>query len=293
LHASSGGGYQWYNNEVPIPGATNQDYAPPLQTDTFSVTQTNAFGCTSYESYEYHFVPCSLAVEATITTLPNPDTICKDENLTLTVNAVFNSSYKWYKNGIQINIYGNTWQPLSSGAYYATVTINDSQCKDTSNIFLLTVDSVLPQPAISLVNDSLLSSYPEGNQWFYNGQIIPGETNQYYIPTQGGYYWINVTDSNGCNSLSDPFYFYATNVIKLTADEFFKISLDDRILHIYFSSLEASMKIKLFSSIGVKLFEQQVTKPEMTINLNEFPSGIYFVLGDNELTRVVKKFAIH
>lgn len=46
LVASADSGYQWYFNDVAIPGATNQTYDPE-QNGVYSVTVTNASGCSS------------------------------------------------------------------------------------------------------------------------------------------------------------------------------------------------------------------------------------------------------
>jgi hypothetical protein len=46
LVASADSGYQWYYDDVAIPGATNQTYDPE-QNGTYSVTVTNASGCSS------------------------------------------------------------------------------------------------------------------------------------------------------------------------------------------------------------------------------------------------------
>src|SRR5690606_35262248 len=52
-------------------------------------------------------------------------------------------------------------------------------------------------------NTTLTSSAVSGNQWYRNGVLIPGETGQSIIVTQGGNYTVSVT-VNGCTSTSAP-----------------------------------------------------------------------------------------
>jgi hypothetical protein len=65
---------------------------------------------------------------------------------------------------------------------------------------------VLPPPAvptISQAGNQLTSSSPSNNQWYLNGNPIPGATNQVYVATGPGSYTVVVTDpGNGCTSES-------------------------------------------------------------------------------------------
>jgi hypothetical protein len=45
----------------------------------------------------------------------------------------------------------------------------------------------------------LASSATQGNQWFLNGNPIPGATGQFYSPTENGFYSVQTND-NGCLS---------------------------------------------------------------------------------------------
>lgn len=60
----------------------------------------------------------------------------------------------------------------------------------------------LPQPpSITLTAVfTLTSSYTSGNQWYRNGTLIPGATQQQLLVTQNGAYTVDYTDSAGCKS---------------------------------------------------------------------------------------------
>jgi len=49
---------------------------------------------------------------------------------------------------------------------------------------------------------SLVSSYAEGNQWYFNDVLIPGAVNQYYKPTGAGRYKVEVL-IDGCSTVDE------------------------------------------------------------------------------------------
>jgi ligand-binding sensor domain-containing protein len=64
------------------------------------------------------------------------------------------------------------------------------------------------KPVIADSGGYLYSSAPYGNQWYFNGKILPGDTNRTIVPLRTGYYTVRVTTAPGCESeLSEPFYF--------------------------------------------------------------------------------------
>jgi Secretion system C-terminal sorting domain len=69
--------------------------------------------------------------------------------------------------------------------------------------------ATVPTPFIQAIENTLTSSSTTGNQWFLNGQAVPGATNQFYALTsngQNGSYTVRVTQ-NSCSATSQPFAF--------------------------------------------------------------------------------------
>lgn len=98
-----------------------------------------------------------------------------------------------------INIYYPNY-----GSYDVTlVACNTAGC---DSLFLPAFINVfqLPTPVINYGNDTLWSTAAANYQWYQlpNG-VIPNATNQYYVPTMQGTYFVIVTDSNGCMAPSD------------------------------------------------------------------------------------------
>ena len=58
----------------------------------------------------------------------------------------------------------------------------------------------------------LVSNADKGNQWYMDGEIIPGAVHQKYLPLKTGLYSVVVTSDFGCESeASDPLYFYSSD----------------------------------------------------------------------------------
>jgi uncharacterized repeat protein (TIGR01451 family) len=75
LESDSASGYQWYFNNVIIPGANSQSYVPP-QNGNYSVVISDVNGCTA-SSTSYPFFPTSteyISVENDVFIYPNPVT---------------------------------------------------------------------------------------------------------------------------------------------------------------------------------------------------------------------------
>ncbi len=63
-------------------------------------------------------------------------------------------------------------------------------------------------------------------QWYMNGVLLPGETNQSYTPTQNGIYVVRVTDSNSCE------YSYSSGFNTITGIET-NVNTNINILNLY------------------------------------------------------------
>jgi hypothetical protein len=201
LTSSSATGNQWFLNGNPIGGETNQSYIASLAGSYTVVVTEN--GCPSAASDPTVVTVTPLPPTPTITP-DGPTTFCTGGSVLLTSSSA--SGNQWNLNGNPIG--GETNQTLlvsASGNYTVTVTV--SGCSSTSDATTVTVNAIPPTPVINSAPPSicaggsilLTSTAAAGNQWFRNGVLLPGETNQTYLATIAGAYSVLVT-TNGCTN---------------------------------------------------------------------------------------------
>lgn len=138
-------------------------------------------------------------------TLPDQAGGCWGSFVVLTGEVGYDN-YLW-SNGAQ----GQNLAVYDAGEYYYQVADSLGCYSQPSNIATVTFGSQPSTPSI-LVNGNLLaSSATQGNQWFLNGNPIPGATGQFYSPTENGFYSVQTND-NGClSNMSDIINFTLTS----------------------------------------------------------------------------------
>lgn len=93
----------------------------------------------------------------------------------------------------------------SPGIYDVTLVVTNSMGSDTTSF--ISFITVLPQPAtptMTVSGDTITSSAAFAYQWYFTNSSISGATDQSYIATQSGNYFVMVTDTNGCSQAANP-----------------------------------------------------------------------------------------
>lgn len=179
------------------------------QAGTYNVTVTEGPGCTA----------SATAVNVTVTdstitiTADDPLEFCDGDDVTLSTTVTNISQYDW-----------------STGATTPTVTITQSESVSLSVVFnngcqanSNTLDvTVYPNPAPPVINLNGLDQLNTTGgfvfyQWLIEGQEIAGATDTSYIADASGSYTVVVTDSNGCQSVSEAFE-YALGIDQLQSE---------------------------------------------------------------------------
>jgi len=127
--------------------------------------------------------------------IPGSDTsICSGDSVLLTVNTSASNTVLWNTGATTTGIWVKT-----TGNYSAVISAGNN-CSITTNTRGVTVTQ---RPAAAVTqNGNILTASPAGMayQWYFNGAVISGATNQTLTITQGGPYTVVVTASNGCSS---------------------------------------------------------------------------------------------
>jgi hypothetical protein len=187
LTSSLANSYLWNSN------ATTQSIKAVISGD-YSVKVGDANGCYNTSI----IVPLKAnIVPKTDITPSGSTTICQGELVTLTASHAV--AYLWSNNETTQSII------VDAADDYMVVTKDANECFSTSPITSVNVNALPDIPKINVVGEILTSSALNGNQWYFNDEIIPGATARTYTATKNGKYIVKVSDGNNCNSTSDPY----------------------------------------------------------------------------------------
>ncbi len=200
--------FLWYSNPPGFNSTLQNPVASPTVTTTYFVTASEG--------------DCSKTDDVTITVNPVPSVtassstneICIGESAQLNASASGGSSYtfSWTSDpeGFTSTLQNPVVTPTETTIY--TVTVTSAGCTD-SDALTIVVNSLPLTPTIAQVESTIVSSAIEGNQWFLEGDLIPGATSQVYIPLETGNYQVQITDQNGClSSLSEVYFFQMVGI---------------------------------------------------------------------------------
>ncbi|MEN3322156.1 gliding motility-associated C-terminal domain-containing protein [Mariniflexile soesokkakense] len=181
--------------------------------------RTNYGTCTS-ESYSNRVTVSEATTGGTSSissSLGNP--YCSSEGAT-TLSAINGNSYKWFKNGTEIQGATNQMYETNEAATYA-VTVNLGSCTTSASINLensgFTSSIDVPEfntietgetLEVTITTDASNPTF----EWYFNETIISSVTSNSFEASEMGKYKVIVTETNGCVastehsfSISEPF----------------------------------------------------------------------------------------
>ena len=144
------------------------------------------------------------------------------------------------------------------------------------------VCGVIAQPIITSDGGVLSTNSASSYQWYLDGVLINGETNQFYEASSGGNYSVEITNPDGCNAVSEDFLF---ETLTVTHEELysFKIFPNPSENEVFIISKLKKGQLEVFNSVGqrISIFD---TVPEK-VDISNFDSGVYFfkIKSDNKV----------
>ena len=189
------------------------------------------------------------------------------------------------------------------GNYDVSLIVSNATGSDTLTLHnYITVYPIPPPQAIIQIGDTLFAnSGASSYQWFFNGTLISGATDYFYVATANGDYNVVATDANGCEVEAAIFNIF-TPVQPYPGK--FESGLDYNIYPNPVNSKltvintkdpgRSAIEIFIYTTLGVCSFHIQSTNcdPETNIDVSSLPSGMYYVIiisdqrsGDHQLFR--------
>jgi hypothetical protein len=249
---------------------------------SYTVTVVNSGGCSATSTAT---VISTSQIAAPTISVSGPLAFCAGGSVTLGVPMGY-SSYSWNSGAISTQLVAT-----QAGDYYATVTNSDG-CTASSDTVSVVVFATPPTPSISYTaNDTIMiSSIADGNQWYFNGNILQGETNDTLRPLNFGNYSVRVVDTNGCEGGMSGMQFYNSVGIAEDLERMIKLypNPTQGLVTLDLGVIEVST-LRIFDAQGRMLVEQSSCTGQCQFDLSEYRTGIYRLLITTNEGHVVTK----
>lgn len=143
----------------------------------------------------------------------NQDTICVSDTIEFSTNLDASYSFEWDfgEGAIPEKAFGkgpHKVKYMKYGIKHVRLIVNDTYVNQYSDIIVYD----LPKPVFTRSGNVLISASDFGNQWYLNGEIIPGAIDKEYVMQEDGEYFVVVTSINNCISISESFYLILSDI---------------------------------------------------------------------------------
>ncbi|MBI5538523.1 MAG: S8 family peptidase [Bacteroidia bacterium] len=260
--------YQWTFNGANISSATS-NLLTANQSGSYNLVLTTPGGCQA--TWNPFIVTVNQNPPSPTISTNGSTTFCQGGSVILSAP----SGYSWYNWSNGVN--GPTNQDLTvttTGSYSLNVA-NSNWCNSPeSSPVWVQVNPLPPTPTISQNGNQLISDATTGNQWYLDGNIIPGATNQTYNITSAGNYYV-ISTNNGCSSnISNAIY--SINVEEISLNNNFAVYPNPVNHELFIETLKSNSKLKfeIINSIGQIVYSSFVDK-KVVVNISYFANGIY------------------
>lgn len=200
---------------------------------------------------------------------------CQGQNAQLSATSGF-TSYQWSNNATTQNITVST-----GGSYTVRVTNNQGYISPWSAPKNVTVHQNPPTPNITINGNVLTSSSTTGNQWYLNGNLISGATQQNYTAQQNGNYNVVVTNANNCSAQSNTLAFTTVGIADLERVGVTSVypNPTNGLLNIQFSDNQQDVQLEIYDVSGRVHIQKRVMTISQnsveTLNLENLTTGVY------------------
>jgi len=176
---------------------------------------------------------------------------------------------------------------FTPGIYDVTLISSNQNITDTLTLQnYITVYPFPPAQSITQIGDTLFAiAGPSSYQWYFNGNIINGATDYFYVATQSGNYNVVATDSNGCEVEAVINNVIASSQLAVSNSQLviFPNPVEDRFtMHNAQCMIGAAVQLSIYNIMGEKVYTEAVeassqNQAAVTVDCELLPSGLYFL----------------
>ncbi|MEO8087929.1 MAG: T9SS type A sorting domain-containing protein [Bacteroidota bacterium] len=188
--------------------------------------------------------------------------------------------------------------------YTLIMILNDDGCPTLgaqvySISIFVTSDSLPPVPTIQFISPYLITQPGYSYQWYYSTDsitfILTGNGTDSLQPVDVGFYYVVITNSNGCYASSETLYFNPLSVNSLESDDIVILpnpSSGIAILHTMNYINDATLTI--YNSCGQQVQHlTHISGQAVTLHCEQFREGLYFLrITENDKIVAVERLMI-
>jgi hypothetical protein len=188
---------------------------------------------------------------------------------------------------------------FTSRSYRALVLTGCSV--DTTSALNVTIDAYPTKPVVTNISgsDSLESSVAGTSYvWRLNGSVISGASSQKYLSAASGVYTVEVGNSSGCKTMSDPFTYLRIGIVENTiawnANIFPNPTISGKVTVELRNIMSEKADVKVYDMLGKEVMrstiETNFNMANFEVDLSDNQTGIYFITvkaGNDSITRKV------
>ncbi len=278
---NAGGGYTSYTWQD---GSSDSSFTATTD-GTYYVTVLNG-SCIATDSVILSTIPCNMPAA----NFYSSDTSFCDKKCLNFFDVSTNNptSWQWFFPGSD-SLTSNQQNPVgicynAYGSYDVTlIACNVNGC-DTIYMPGFINEYPLPAPVITQSNDTLYSTNALSYQWWnVSTGLIPGATNNYYVPTQTGDYYVIIVDSIGCSGASNVISVSFAGIADLTGDKKLMQVIPNPNNGNFVVSIDRSIKnysLKLVNHAGQIIYSITPENgiDQYSLNLTGIAKGVYQLL---------------
>ena len=164
--------------------------------------------------------------------------------------------------------------------------------------YAVSVNEIPSTPEITISGDLLQSNVPEGNQWYFNGALIPGATRINYQATHNGRYWSVVIIGECHSDTSNNIAVFLTGTTEKEESVFqvYPIPNDGQFIVKLCDLDKSNLKIQVYNTLGIVVYEKNKIQWDENsayfVDLGSISAGTYAVVLQNDKHHLVKKMLI-
>ncbi|MFQ6600550.1 M4 family metallopeptidase [Flavobacterium sp. C3NV] len=263
--------YKWSTGEV-------SNAIEITKAGDYTVTLVTEDGCTLTETITAKFD--SFESDLASGDLCGPEVVLNPGNY---------NAYEWFDGSTE-----PTHTVTESGNYFVTVYNENGIGTTFSTTISILENNIVPE--IQVTGDKKLTSNVEAAsyQWFLNERPIPNATEKSIITFWEGNYSLQVTNGNGCNSLSKPFDSKGMLLGKITNPfRVFPNPAVDNVNIFLGDNLQGETQINIYAMDGKTVFTKTYTNVPSNINVSTLTPGVYIldcmIQGKKYSAKIIKK----